>query len=113
MVADAAHCFAKPLLNQQKHTMQAQSVLKALVKKSEQIDFDQPDANARILVAASLEIIKTLAAQMDCPKFDMDNELDKVFLLGAVSETDPDADLTEEDKLIIQRLNEVRANQAI
>ena len=64
-------------------------------------------------MAASLEILKALADKMNCPKFDIDNELDKAFLLGAVSEADPNADFTEEDKTVIQRLKEARAQQAV
>lgn len=85
--------------------MQSKAVLKALVLKSEQTDFEQPDDNARILVAASLEILKELATEMHCPKFDMESDRDKAFLLRAVSEVTPD-ELTEEDKNVVQILNE-------
>lgn len=85
--------------------MQAQSVLKALVLKSEQTDFEQPDDNAKVLVAASLEILKELAIEMNCPKFDMESDRDKAFLLRSVSEVAPD-ELTEEDKNVVQILNE-------
>lgn len=65
--------------------MEAKAILKALILKVERTDFDQPDVNTRILVAASLEILKELAVEMHCPQFDMDSDRDKAFLLKALS----------------------------
>lgn len=84
--------------------MQRQAVLKALVKRSEQADFPQQDATTKVLIAASLEILRQLAEEMQCPRFDMSDDNDKGFLLKAVSEANPEAEFDEEDRAILRLL---------
>lgn len=89
--------------------MQPKAVLEALILELEQNE--RPNVNIRILVAASLEILKELANEMNCPQFDMNSDMDKAFLLRAVSKINPNAEFTDDDRDVIQLLNEVSPSQ--
>lgn len=92
--------------------MEKITVIKALVKTLEKIDEAPLNGNRRILIAASLELLKELAYIYKCPQFNLKDEVDLAFLYRAVSQSDPDAVLEEDEKLIVQHLQEAKAQNS-
>jgi hypothetical protein len=87
--------------------MNSSAVLKALALKMDQVDEDSQiaDKGTRILIAASLQLVGNLALELKLPVFDLNDQVEKAFLIRAVGQVCPE-ELDDEDILAVKMLNE-------
>ena len=67
---------------------------------------DGSDRTTRLLVSASLELLKGIKVEIGSRDFDFDNEADKALLLKAVSDVDPTYQLNENETNCLAILGE-------
>lgn len=81
--------------------MKPYEILNVLAKRSEELainDGDGFDAETRVLVAASVELLKMYKRDIGAPDFDFNSNIDKAFLVLAVHRLDPTIELDEEER---------------